>query len=216
MATERYPLSWPTGWKRTKNSDRRRAKFRGTKRVQYAGSANSYQQKTTLSVGDGTSRLADEMRRLGVLNGDWLISSNLRVRLDHLPYSDQRNPDDVGVAVYFRLHGKDRVLACDTWDRIADNLAAIAAHVEAIRAIERYSVGSLDQAFAGYQALPARGTTWRTTLGFAPDQAVDVDAVQEAYRRRARELHPDVPGGSHDAMASLNQARDEALAEARA
>jgi hypothetical protein len=37
--------------------------------------------------------------------------------------------------------------------------------------------------------------------------------VRRAYDALARTRHPDKPGGSHDAMAELNQARDRALAE---
>jgi hypothetical protein len=33
---------------------------------------------------------------------------------------------------------------------VADNIAAIAAHIDAIRRQDRYGVGTLDQAFAGY------------------------------------------------------------------
>jgi hypothetical protein len=120
---------------------------------------------------------------------------------------------DPAVAVYFRLHNADRVLACDAWTRVADNLAAVAAHVEAIRAIERYRVGTVDQAFAGYAALPPKGSTWRTTLGFTPDQIVTPEEVDRAFRERARDAHPDAGRGSHDAMASLTVARQEARAE---
>ncbi|TGR16226.1 J domain-containing protein, partial [Mesorhizobium sp. M8A.F.Ca.ET.202.01.1.1] len=33
------------------------------------------------------------------------------------------------------------------------------------------------------------------------------------YRRLAAQRHPDLPGGSHDAMAELNQAKEQALKE---
>jgi hypothetical protein len=69
--------------------------------------------------------------------------------------------------VYFKLHGKDRVLACDKWDRVADNIAAIAAHIDAIRRQDRYGVGTIDQAFAGYSALPPPGGTSRTATALA-------------------------------------------------
>lgn len=214
MSATRYPLQWPAGWKRTVSHQRKHAKFHGTKRVwSQVNSSQSWLQKQSLSVGDATARVAGELRRLGVREADWLISSNLRVRLDGLPYADQRNPDDVGVAVYFRIGKADRVLACDTWHRIADNLAAIAGHIEAVRMQQRYGVGTLDQAFTGYEALPPKGSTWRTTLGFAADELITADMVEEAFRRRAKAAHPDVEGGSHDAMASLTAAREEGRQE---
>jgi len=81
--------------------------------------------------------------------------------------------------------------------------------------VDRYGVGTLDQAFAGYAALPAKGSTWRTTLGFAPDERVSSDQIESAFRARARTAHPDIEGGSHDAMAALVTARQEGLAELR-
>jgi hypothetical protein len=154
-----------------------------------------------------------ELGRLGVRPGDFIVSTNLQTRLDGLPYSTAKEPADPGVAVYFRLKGADRVLACDSWDRVAGNLCAIAQHIDALRRIDRYGVGTLEQAFAGYAALPARGQTWRTTLGFAPDEAVTEERIHAAFRERAREAHPDVAGGSHEAMAALTEAKADALAE---
>lgn len=214
MSAQRYPLAWPTGWKRTPYASRRRAKFQSTRTMNYP-TGGTYRQNRPLELSDALGRVSDEMRRLGVRSGDWLISSNLKIRLDGMPYAEQRSPDDVGVALYFRLKGADRVLACDRWTRIADNLAAVAAHIEALRATDRYGVASLEQAFAGYQALPAKGGTWRSSLGFGPDDVVTREAVEMAFRSRARTAHPDV-GGSHDEMASLTEARRLALEELRA
>lgn len=215
MSATRYPLAWPTGWRRTSANLRQPGRF-GTEKI-VGPPENSWKRREAVSIATALMRLDEELRRLGVLDGDWLVSSNLRTRIDGLPYSNQQEPFDIGVAVYFRIgrNGTDMVLACDRWTRTADNIAAIAGHIKAIRAIDRYGVGSIEQAFAGYQALPAKGATWRTTLGFDPDEAVSLTDVDEAYRARAREAHPDA-GGSHDAMSSLNAARDEAREELRA
>jgi hypothetical protein len=52
-----------------------------------------------------------------------------------------------------------------------------------------------------------------TTLGLSP--GADRAEIGRAYRRRARELHPDVTGtDTTAAMARLNRARDEAVARA--
>jgi hypothetical protein len=211
---QRYPLSWPTGWTRTPPRNRRRANFGRVKRV-YQDGTNRYAGRAALTVNDGTARLALELRRLGVIEGDWLVSSNLRTRLDGLPYSNQTDPADPGVAVYFRLGAarKARVLACDKWDRVADNLAAIAGHIEAIRAQERYGVGTLEQAFAGYAALPANtAQNWRAVFGFAPESQPTLTDVEDRFRRAALSAHPD-GGGSHDQMARLNEARTFARQE---
>lgn len=210
---ERYPLSWPFGWKRTKRHERKRASFSTQKTTEYRnhdGSTYSARGKAPVTVTAALKRLLGELRRLGVAEGDCIISTNVPTRLDGLPYSTAKEPDDPGAAVYFRLKKQDRVLACDAWTRVADNLTAIAQHIDALRRIDRYGVGTLEQAFAGYAALPAKGDTWRSALGFAPDDVVTKDAIDVAFRDRARTAHPDV-GGSHEAMASLTSARADAL-----
>lgn len=207
----RYPLSWPTGWPRTPSHRRQRARFRrvGTQAYDRAdGSKGLWKQNQLLTVAQAIDRLQIELGRLGASRE--ILSTNLDVRLDGLPRSGQREPQDPGAAVYFQLQGQPRCLACDRWDRVADNIAAIAAHIEAIRAVDRYGVGTLDQAFAGYAALPPSASDWRTVLGFAADDRPTVDAITQRYRERARRTHPDA-GGSHDAMATLNAARDAAL-----
>jgi hypothetical protein len=203
VTDQRYPLSWPAGWKRTPYHQRRAAAF--SKRVQSAQS--QWKRSERLDVGDGLDRLLGELKRLGASNA--IISSNLRLRNDGLPYAQQaKTLDDPGVAVYFKLAGKPRVLACDRWNSAADNMAAIAGHIEAIRACDRYGVGSMEQAFAGYTALPPDASTdWWLVLGVTA--SATRDQIDEAYRRLAREAHPDA-GGSHDAMSRLNAARDAA------
>lgn len=204
-AKQRYPLAWPANWPRLK----------GWKKTANFGTRRAGEGKKRLTIDGATSRLMSELERLGVKDGDALLSTNLALRFDGRPRAGQGEPADPGVACYFELKKQDRVLACDTWTRVADNIAAIAAHVEAIRAIERYGVGSIEQAFAGYTGLPASGSTWRTTLGFTVGAQVTADQINEAYRERAREAHPDAQSGSHDAMTSLNMARDEGLRSIR-
>lgn len=198
---ERFPLSWPVGWTRTRPAARRAAAF--GKRVVVPG--RTYATTERLSVGDGLDRLTGELRRLGA--SQVVISSNLRVRQDGLPYAQQAKVlDDPGVAVYFRLAGAPRCLACDRWSSAADNLAAIAGHIESIRAVDRYGVGTLEQAFAGYAALPPSAeANWWLVLGVPRDASPD--CIDAAFKRLARTAHPDA-GGSHDAMARLSAARD--------
>jgi hypothetical protein len=214
---KRYPLHWPENWKRTPSSARQSPRWHATREKSYTTGepgqqkTTYYRQKSDLSITDAIARLTVEMRRIGIREDDWLISSNVPTRLDGLPYSNARTPDDPGVAVYFRFKKQDSVLACDAWRTVAGNIAAIAAHLEATRAIDRYKVGTLEQMFLGYQALPAKGQTWRSSLGFKPDDVVSEETINVAFRTKARTAHPDVPGGSHDAMASLTAAHREAM-----
>ncbi len=207
----RFPLAWPHGWPRATNRQPARFTSRG------GAYANGGHWQSKLTISDALDRLQGELRRLGVRDADVTISTNLVVGQKGMPLANQAEPSDPGAAVYFKLKGKDRVLACDRWRRTAENLAAIAAHIDAIRRVDRYGVGTLDQAFAGYDALPPPGADnrppWRKVLGIAEDENASAASINAAYRDLARECHPDKRGGSVEAMAVLNVARDMALEE---
>jgi hypothetical protein len=197
-----YPLAWPLGWPR--NRVRQRARF----------SSDGGSKSVTIS--DGLRRLEAELKRLGVPDWNVIVSSNLVLGQRGMPLANQAEPRDPGVAAYFKLRGKDRVLACDRWYRTAENLAAIAAHIDAIRRVDRYGVGTLDQAFAGYTPLPPPGADnrapWRAIFEFASDAVVTRDDIDRRFKALAMRLHPD-RGGTQEGMAQLNQARDDAMRE---
>jgi DnaJ domain len=200
-AVDRYPLSWPVGWTRTPASERRRADFGKSQRVMVG--ERLVEKRRALSVADAAQRLETEIERLG--GADAILSTNLRLRLDGVPRVEQREPGDVGAAVYFTLKKQDICLACDRWDRVADNIAALAQHIDALRRIERYGVGNIAQAFRGYVALPASVHDWWSVLGVTPNATLD--DVEDAFRRLAMVHHPD-RGGSADVMARLSEARE--------
>ena len=193
-AIEAYPLTWPQGWPRKQSYQRSRAKFSTSGRV--------------LSVMEGIQRVLLELERLGVKRNDLVISTDIPTRLDGLPRSD-RTATDPGVAVYWRKGKATRCMAIDRYDRVADNLAAIAATLEAMRAIERHGGAEiLDRAFTGFVALPAPEQWWQV-LGVAENATRgEIDA---AYRRLAALHHPD-RGGDSAQMARINTARDQGLA----
>lgn len=188
-----YPLHWPEGWKRSPSRKQ-----------------SNFDRNRTLA--QARDFLLHELYLLGAPSGSE-ISSNVRVRGDGLPYSQQPQPDDRGVAVYFKLSGKDYVLACDRFNRVECNIYAIGKHVEAMRAQERYGVGSIEQSFRGYMALPTTGSVearpWYVVLG-VPEFATRPQ-ILEAFRRLALAAHPD-HGGTAEAMAELIKARDEGMA----
>jgi DnaJ-class molecular chaperone len=77
-----------------------------------------------------------------------------------------------------------------------------------MRQLERHGGGAImDRAFTGFVALPAPKSCWET-LGVM--EGASRDEINRAYRVKAKEAHPD-NGGSNNAMAELNKARDEAL-----
>ncbi len=114
-----------------------------------------------------------------------------------------------------------------TWQlsRAAANLNAIAKHIEALRGMDRWGVGSVERAFASYAALPPPGAaaasmrTWRELFSIDASQSLSGDMreavlalCEKRYRDKARTAHLDA-GGSDAAMAELNLAIEAARAE---
>lgn len=220
MAIEAYPLCWPQGWKRFAPSDRTFGRFnrKETKSRQWGdGSVHSYTESKTLSVSDGVSRILEALERMGVDRQDVIVSTNVRTRLDGMPRSGEREPDDPGAAVYWlesrNANQPPRCIAIDRYTKVADNLAAIAATFEAMRAIERHGGAEiLERAFTGFTGLPAStaGEAWWDVLGVSA-HASEAE-INDAYRRLARAAHPDnKETGSDDAIRRLNVARDQAM-----
>lgn len=200
-----FPLQWPSGWKRTPVGCAVAGRF-GKRQSSGGGHA----ALKDVSVADAVTRVREELQRMRIVNDDIVISTNLALRLDGWPRSDQAEPPDSGAAVYWRDRaGATRCMAIDRYRRVADNLAAIAATLEAMRAIERHGGAEiLDRAFTGFAALPAP-MDWRAVLGFEPGSNPTRHDVDQRYRRLASKLHPD-KGGFADDMADLNAARDAA------
>jgi hypothetical protein len=177
-----------------------------------------------LSVAQARDRLLAEISAFTRAGNPWridpnevVVSSDLPTRKDGLPRSGAREPNDPGVAIYFHLDGEPYCFPCDAWDRVADNIAAVAAHLGAMRGIERWGVGDLRQAFTGWKALPdpesAGGRSWRDVLGVDPDASLD--EIKAAYLRQRREHHPD-QGGDADRFHAVQQAWRQAQEELRA
>jgi hypothetical protein len=140
---------------------------------------------------------------------DPIVSTNIPLRRDGLPYADRRPPSDKGVAVYFKLKGRQMVFACDRWDGIEDNLHSIELTINALRGIERWGASQmLERAFTGFAALPAKSEWWEI-LGFKSGAIASFDQVKEARNRLAQQHHPD-KGGNLDTMARINAAFEEA------
>jgi hypothetical protein len=216
MNETRYPLCWPANWKRTTN--RTRAQFGKAKPYTDRSGEQIYMGKGRLSMHDAIQRIAYELERFGVPEENVIISSNVPLNLSGVPRGDRGEPSDPGVAVYWTLKGKSQCMAIDRYERVADNLAAVAATMEALRAIERHGGGSiLERAFIGFAQLPAQaGKPWRQILKFEEQERPSVDSIEQRYRALAHNNHPDKPGGAHEAMLELNAARVAALAEVNA
>lgn len=212
-----YPLDWPQGWKRTPKDERTRAAF-GVMKATYYTTRNEQtglqeqrrgiDQRNQLTMDQATKRALQELQRMGFERDEIVISTNIELRLDGLPKGGRSAPTDPGVCVYWRKGKQTRCMAVDRYDRVADNLGAIAATLEAMRAIERHGGAAiLDRAFTGFVALAAPEQPWQV-LGVSPNPTEK--EVLDAHRRLAMKHHPD-RGGDTDQMGRINAARDEML-----
>ncbi len=182
---EAYPLCWPV--------HRPRARYRESARF-----------KTTL--GRAIDNVQREVMLLGGIN--LVISSNQPLNRDGTPSARRTYIGDEGVAVYFGLNKKPMCFACDRWDKIEDNMQAIAKTIEALRGIERWGSGSMvEQAFTGFVALPAPEQSWQV-LGVSSHATRE--EIEDAHSRLAMKHHPD-RGGDTNTMARINAARDDLL-----
>lgn len=182
-----YPLTWPPMWPRT--DDPQYSRF----------------ETTITRARNGVIR---ELDLLGAT--DITISSNAELTRSGEISARQRRIDDTGVAVYFRLDGDQRVIPCDKWVRIEENLRAIELTINALRGIERWGAREImTAAFAGFAALPASsaGDAWWEVLGVPPTATIaEIDA---AYRRLAKQTHPDA-GGSAGQFSRIAAAHHDA------
>jgi hypothetical protein len=200
MTIDAYPLCWPIGRQRTNQWSRETARFSTT----FARARDDIVREVALLIGKNTRYMRAD---------DVIISTNIPLRQDGLPYANFRKPDDPGVAVYFKYKGKQMCFACDRWKQIEDNMQAICKTIEALRGIARWGTGDmLEAAFTGFTALPAPSAKrgWREVLGVSG--SVGRWDAQAAYRRMASQHHPD-KGGSAEKMAEINAAWEEAQRE---
>lgn len=187
----RYPLTWPQGRARTAEKDRKPGMFR--------------HDRDPIRWTKAYERLEGEMK---------LFHAAIECFSCDLPIGKKGGrltgePLDPGVAVWFkRGDGRRYVLACDSFDAIAQNCAAIAAHIEATRAIERYGVATAGEMLESFAALPAPGlpAIGRNEMVDACNcLGVSLDAtatqINAAYRTKVRMA-------AAGELAMLNVARD--------
>lgn len=186
----KFPLTWPAGQPRLSSYQRHDAAFK----VDFTRARDELLHSIQLLGGRGV-----------------VLSSNVALRQDGLPYANMPEPQDPGVAVYFdrRIGGELRpfVIACDTYRKVRWNLRAIGATVEALRSIQRHGASSmLEQAFTGFAALPPKSNgapPWWEVLGVSAD--AEPTTIRRRYVELVHEHHPD-RGGDTARMVSINAA----------
>lgn len=195
-----FPLDWPANRPRTPATLRKYGKFK----TQTDG---GWMSKVTVAAAH--SRLISEVARIAGLYP--VLSSNLPTTRDGRPRPDTRPVDgEVGVCLYFVLKGQPIALACDTYTDVAQNIAALAAHLEATRAIERHGVATAAETLQAFAALPPPEkpkAKWWEVFGLMREKATLAD-VEALYRAKARAAN-----GSEAAMYELNAAREDARRE---
>jgi hypothetical protein len=193
-----FPLTWPEGWPRTSLHQRDRGSFKGT--------LDMIRRELVVEVNRIALGSSARTQCLSYV----LISTNLPLRNDGYPRANAPDPTDPGVAVYFKRKGKDVVFACDKYDKVWKNMRAISKTIEALRGVERWGSSQLlDRAFTGFARLAEKTqeSCWEV-LGIPPSS--NEQQIMDAYRRKAREAHPDT-GGSPEAFDLVVKAKDMAL-----
>jgi len=189
---EAYPLCWPEGWQRTRQ--RQDSPFK----------VNSHTR--------AVDTILHELELFGATNV--IISTNIELRRDGLPYANRAQPSDSGVAVYWMRNGQRECLACDRWWKIEHNMWAICKSLEAMRGLKRWGADTiLERAFMGFAQISySPPASWWQTLGFDSEPR-DAETVRRKRVELARLYHPD--SGSEpdeERMKAVNHAVDQGLA----
>lgn len=188
---EAYPLNWPEYKKRT-----------------------SYRESSRFRIGSFAIVRDELFRELELLGAKSVVlSTNIQLRKDGLPYASFKTPSDPGAAVYFQYKKKSMCFACDRWAKIEENIQAIRHTINALRGIARWGSGDmLEAAFTGFQAIEGPGKMgWRTVLGLGSGATLE-DAAR-ARNNLMRSHHPDVAGGDSEKASQINAAYEEARKE---
>ncbi len=213
---------WPAGWPRTPPGKRRRGAFTYKGQEGTYGDGSTRWAQKSITRAKAIDRVTDEVRRMG--GAGTKIETFEHLRIDGQPRTNQDRDMDPGAVVSFRLGNRPFVFPCDRYTDLAQNLAAIAATIEAKRAIERHGVSTLEREFEGYAALPSGDPTadaaaasqqrqnraWildkvppHQVLGIAEDAPIEV--AEAAWKALAKKHHPDV-GGDEGKAAEVNAA----------
>lgn len=212
MTITASPLCWPAEWPRSPAQYRVPGRFTVTEKTP----GRRWYSREAITIATASRRVMEELRKMGVAQDGVILSTNLRVRQDNLPVANQAQPRDPGAAVYWPHGASHRCVAIDIYTRVEQNVAALAATLDAMRAIERHGGATvLERAFTGFTALPApivagMARPWWEVLELPPPPSPGRDEIELAYRRLRSARHPD-RGGSNEAFNEVERAYHEAM-----
>lgn len=207
MQQQMNDLDWPPGYDRTPSDDR-----------------EPYPGNITVSHKKAFQSIKTELARWGAVHDRTETATTHYANDPDIPHKSS-DPDDPGVAVYFRREGEHAdsgyAIACDRWDSLRDNARAIALYVKRKRLAERCGVATAESEFST-AALPSgeededvvvagagRGAQApHEVLGVRPDAPAAV--VRGAARSLKAEHHPD-SGGDTDQFKRVVEAEEAML-----
>lgn len=116
---------------------------------------------------------------------------------------------EAAVTVVFTKDGRQIVLSLDTQSRPVDNLRALYLCLEDMRMLDARGLAQTAQSAYMQLAAPKAERDPYEVLGLRP--GATAEEINGIWRIKSRSAHPDA-GGSNEAMAELNAARDALLA----
>jgi hypothetical protein len=195
MKAEKFPLSWPAG---------------------YPVTEHRIESKFSCTFAQARDGIFNQIDLLGAKT--FFISCNVQRNKKGDLVEGRLIYDNPGVALYFNYKGEDKVIACDKWKYIHENLRAVEKSLEAIRGLERWGCSDIiSRAMGGLKELAenageSNGAWWQV-LGV--DQDAPPTYIEAAYKQKVKIYHPDKPTGNRDMFELVLRAYNEAKQKGR-
>ncbi len=176
MKPERFPLVWPQGYPVTER--REKSNFKADFVKCRDGMINEFKLLLSPASFQGMI-ISTNMPH----NKDGLITGKAPLMYP--------NP---GIAVYFEFGGEDKILACDHWMYLHENMRAIQYTVQSLRSLERHKCTDiLSRTMTGLKALPQNAgdsnVAWWDIL--AIDRHAPWSWIESRYKQLVKYHHPD-------------------------
>jgi hypothetical protein len=183
-------VEWPDGFERTPPGDREKYPHGSGFRVD--------RREAFENILEQLKQLGAEEVRIDSGAHEKTVNPNL--------LTQESDPDDPSVVVYFSKSGEDFAVPCDKWDNVRDNAQAIANYLDAKRALDRYGVKTVESEFTTQKLPPGEEERQKAddgddgfgdkpphkVLGVASD--AEDEEIKAAARALKKEYHPDTGG----------------------